>query len=407
MNNQPKIIVAGGGPTGSFTAYNLAKHNINTIVYEEHKEIGEPAHCAGHLSLKSLNQLGLLPLPQTIVENTFHGAVFHSPHGREFSLRFPKAITCTVNRELFDKHLAEMAMNAGAGYSHDSRVESLVIEESTIKGITVTHNDITTTETADLIIDAEGINSRLLRLTNLNPPNPHMIISGVEAQVENVHNIERDMVEVFLGREYASDFYAWLIPLNKDKAKVGLGAKRGNPRQLLSKLMTKHPSASKKLSKAQIVKIAYHPITLGGTLRRMCANGFLAVGDAASQVKPTTGGGVILGLTCAQIAAETIQNAVQDRDFSYIQLSEYERRCRDRLGFDVNIMLRIRKLLNSLSDEKIDEIIRICSKLRFDESLQRISEIDFQGKTLLTIMRDPRSWPILLYFLFTYVAANL
>lgn len=406
MNKQPKILVIGAGPAGSYTAYNLAKHNINTTVYEEHGEIGAPAHCAGHLSIKSLNQLGLLPLPKRIVENTFRGATFHSSKGREFSLRFLEPVTCTVNRELFDKHLAQEAMNVGTNYSLETRVKYLLTEDSTIKGITITREGKSTTEAADLVIDAEGITSRLLRQTNLHPPNPHMIISGVEAQIENARNIEPDTVEVFLGREYAPDFYAWLIPLGDGRAKIGLGAKRGNPKQLLNQLMTKHPSASKKLSKARIIKTAYHPITLGGPLQRTCANGFLTVGDAASQVKPTTGGGVVLGLTCAQIAAETIRNAVQNRDFSHAQLSEYEQRCRDQLRFDVNIMLRIRRLLNSLSDEKTDEIIRICSELRLDESLQNVSEIDFQGKTLLMAMRDPRSWPILLYFLFTYVSAN-
>jgi digeranylgeranylglycerophospholipid reductase len=407
MNKHPKILIIGAGPAGSHTAYNLAKNGINTTVYEEHEGIGVPTHCAGHLSIRSLNQLGLLPLPKEIVGNTFRGAIFHSPKGTEFSLHFPNPITCTVNRELFDKHLAQKAMNAEAKYSLSSRVESLLIENSTIKGVTVTHSSSkTTTETADIVIDAEGVTSRLLRQTNLEPPDPLMIISGVEAQIDNTHDTEPHTVEVFLGRQYAPGFYAWLIPLRNGGAKIGLGAKGGNPQQLLSKLMTKHPSASKKLANARIIKTAYHPIMLGGSLRRTCANGFLAVGDAASQVKPTTGGGVILGLNCAQIAAKTVQNAVQNQDFSYAQLSEYERLCGDRMGFDVGVMLQIRKLLNSLSDERIDEIMRLSSKLRLDESLQRVSEIDFQGKTLLAVMRDPRSWPMLLYFLFTCVAAN-
>ncbi len=406
MNKKPRIAIVGAGPAGSYTAYCLAKNGITPTVYEEHEQIGVPAHCPGHLSIKSLNEAGLLPLPGGIVENTFRGATFHSPDGTQFSLRFPKPVTCTVNRELFDKHLAEEAAQKGAKYSLGSRVESLVTEASTVKGIKFTNQSRVFTQEADIVIDAEGVTSRLLRQTTIQPPNPHMIINGVEAEAENVRDLEPDTVEVFLGKEYSPEFYAWLIPLGDAKTKIGLGAKNRNPKELLHRLMTKHPSASKKLSKARITKSAYHPITLGGPTRKICADGFLAVGDAASQVKPTTGGGVILGLTCARIAAETVQTAVRNMDFSHQQLSRYEQTVRDHLGFDVDVMLRTRRMLNSLTDEKINEIMRLSSKLRFEHSARNISEIDFQGKTLLTLMRDPRSWPMLLYLMFTYLAAN-
>ncbi len=75
--------------------------------------------------------------------------------------------------------------------------------------------------------------------------------------------------------------------------------------------MSKHPVASKQLGDAKITKIGYHAITLGGPIKRTYANGFLAIGDCASQVKPTTGGGVIFGLTCAKIAAQTANEALQ------------------------------------------------------------------------------------------------
>jgi flavin-dependent dehydrogenase len=61
--------------------------------------------------------------------------------------------------------------------------------------------------------------------------------------------------------------------------------------------MTRHPIAKKQVKGAKITKTAYHAITLAGPISRAYSNGFLAVGDVASQVKPTTGGGVVFGLT--------------------------------------------------------------------------------------------------------------
>ena len=74
--------------------------------------------------------------------------------------------------------------------------------------------------------------------------------------------------------------------------------------------------ASKKLKKSQITGMSIHPIPLAGPIPKTYSNGFLAVGDAASQVKPTTGGGVIFGLTCAKTAGEVAYEAVKNSNFS-------------------------------------------------------------------------------------------
>jgi hypothetical protein len=53
-------------------------------------------------------------------------------------------------------------------------------------------------------------------------------------------------------------------------------------------------------------------------------------------------------------------------------------------------MLRLRRFLNSLSDERLDEMLRVCGKLGVDRALRDVDEIDFQGKMLLTAIRKPR-----------------
>jgi flavin-dependent dehydrogenase len=40
-------------------------------------------------------------------------------------------------------------------------------------------------------------------------------------------------------------------------------------------------------------------------LRKTCGERILVVGDAAGQVKPTSGGGIYYGMLCADIAANT------------------------------------------------------------------------------------------------------
>lgn len=406
MENHSDVIVVGGGPCGSFAALNLAKFGVNINVFEEHSEVGVPSHCPGHLSIKGLKNLGLHPLPSKIVENTFYGVIFHSPKNKEFSVRFSSPITCTVNRVLFDKYIAEMAEKRGALYRLNSRVESLIVERGFVNGVRVKRHGETTQFRAKIVVDAEGTSSRILRLAGLSSLSPSTLVNGVHVEVENVKCVEENCVEVFLSKNYAPGFYAWLIPKGNGKAKVGLAAKTGNPKELLRRLMVKHPAASKKLRKAKILQTAFHPLPLGGPISKVYSNGFLAVGDVASQVKPTTGGGVIFGMSCARVASEIIYEALRRNDFSSEFIRLYQKHCEEIFGFDVKVMLKIRKMLDGMSDEKIDEAISLCKKLNLNEALRSVDEIDFQGKTLLRLLRSPRMLPVLLYSFSLYLSAN-
>ncbi len=170
--------------------------------------------------------------------------------------------------------------------------------------------------------------------------------------------------------------------------------------------MLKHPVASKQLSKAKITRMVFHPITLGGPIAKAYASGFLAVGDVASQVKPTTGGGVVFGLTCAGIAAEVADEAARRNDVSSSFLQMYQKRCMDTLGFDFGVMLRLRRFLDSLSDAKLDEVLRFCAKIGLDKTLKNVEEIDFQGQAFLKILTKPTMFAALAYFLKLYLSAN-
>jgi digeranylgeranylglycerophospholipid reductase len=407
MKTVSDAIVIGGGPVGSFAALNLAKLGAKVTVFEEHVAIGSPSHCAGHLSIRSLRNLGLYPLPGKIIENTFSMANFYSPTGTKLSVRLARPITCAVNRTFFDRYLAEKAEAAGVHYCLSSLVRSLLIDNGFVKGVNVEQKDTSEEKiSAKIVVDAEGISSRILRQTGLPALNRDRLVYAVETEVENVKNVELDAVEVFLGKNYAPGLYAWLIPRLDGTAKVGLATKTGNPKEFLRRLMLKHPVASKQLGTARITRIAFHPISLGGPISKAYSNGFLAVGDVASQVKPTTGGGVIFGLTCAKIAAQVAREAIRRNDLSSNYLQLYQKRCGDTLGFDFDVMLRIRKVLDALSDEKLDSAMRFIARLGLDKALRNVEEIDFQGQALLKISTKPAMFAALAYFLLLYLTAN-
>jgi digeranylgeranylglycerophospholipid reductase len=170
--------------------------------------------------------------------------------------------------------------------------------------------------------------------------------------------------------------------------------------------MEKHPVASKKLKNSQVTGMKIHPIPLAGPIPKTYTNGFLAVGDAASQVKQTTGGGVIFGITCAKTAGEVAYKAVKNNDCSEAFLSRYQHQWKRLVGFDLSAMLMIRKMLNRLSDKKTDKIISLCERLGIDETLEKFGDLDFQGRSLIPMIRYPGTLAVVGYFLFSWLTST-
>lgn len=400
------VIIIGGGPAGSFSAFNLSRRNVKVTVFEEHPKVGIPSHCAGHISIRSLKNLGLYPLPSNILENKFSAANFHSPNGTTFSVHLNQPVTCSINRSLFDEYIAEKAKSAGAEYFLNSRVSSLLLEDGFVKGVKIYQNDIEKQVKANLVIDAEGISSRFIHQLGLPAFNRGDLVYAIEAEVEHVQQIEDHAVEVYMGHDFAPGFYGWLIPRLDGTAKLGLATNRGNPKIFLDRLIRTHPIASKQLGSAKLKHLSFHSIPLGGPIAKSYSNGFLAVGDCASQVKPTTGGGVIFSMICAQFAAHIASEAVKQNNFSEEFLRVYQKSCEKRLKFDANVMLWARRALNSFSDAQFNHALGFVSQIGLDRALRDVDEIDFQGRTLITMLRKPATYAALVYFLWQYLSAN-
>jgi len=400
VKTQPDIVVVGGGPCGSYAAYTAAKLGAEVVVCEEHERVGAPKHCAGHLNISSLKRLGI-QVPPDAVENEIKGAIFISPSGKEFVLRCRNPVTYVVNRERFDKHLFDLAVKAGVEYRFKSRVKSLLFDSGRVKGVALKEDRIET----NIVVDAEGCSSAILKQTGLEGLKASMTVRGIQAEVDGLEGIDEDMVEVYLGRNVAPDFFAWIIPRKDGTAKVGLATSTGSPHQYLRNFMEKHPVASKKLQKSQVTGMSIHPIPLAGPIPKTYSNGFLAVGDAASQVKPTTGGGVIFGLTCARTAGEIAYEAVKNSNFSEAFLSRYQHQWKSQVGFDLSAMFMMRKMLNSLSDNRTDKIIGLCNRLGIDETLEKFGDLDFQGRSLIPMIKYPGTLAVISYFLVSWLTS--
>ncbi len=399
MKQKPDIAVVGGGPSGSYAAYVAAKLGATVLVCEEHETIGVPSHCAGHLNISSLNKMGIVP-PRVAIENEIKGAFFFSPLGNRFELRCDVPVTYVVNRSRFDRYIAELAKKVGVQYRFKSKVSSLIYDSDFVKGVRI--NKDKEKVNSNLVIDAEGCSSTILKQTGLKGLKSSMVVRGIQAEIVNAKDLDEEMVEVYFGKNIAPGFFAWIIPKKDGEAKVGLATRIGDPHKYLRNFIEKHPIASKKLNNVKIIHKSLHPIPLDGPLVKTYCDGFLVVGDAACQVKPTTGGGIVFGLTCAKTAGEIAYEAVKRQDYSESFLSSYQSDWKKLVGFDLLAMLQMRRMLDSLSDKGIDRVIELSNKFGISEVLERFGDIDFQGRSFISMIKHPGILAVIGYFIFSW-----
>jgi len=386
MRESFDIAVVGAGPCGSFSALAAAKGGANVSVIEEHVEVGIPVHCAGHVSIHGLKTLGL-EIPHDLVENEIRIARFHSPSGKILRIEQVEPVSYVINRTLFDYYLAELATRAGVSYFKGVRAESLWIHSNRVGGVSARGEGQLQLE-AKVVVDAEGAHTDLLRKAHLPVPRKEAMVTGAQGYSAMVSDVESGSVEVYLGNRYAPGFFAWIIPRQDGSAKIGLAANRGNPKTLLEHFVTKHPIVSRKIIEP-LTDISFHPIPLDGPPSMTYSDGLLVVGDAASQVKPTTGGGIVFGLTCSRIAGNVAAEGVAEEDCTSRFLSKYQKSWSELLGREFAIGRLTRRMLSRLSDNAIDRIFSIGESFHVEDSLGYVSEIDFEERILRYSLRKP------------------
>ncbi len=116
---------------------------------------------------------------------------------------------------------------------------------------------------------------------------------------------EYDGYEVHFDKSYG-DGFAWKIPTGE----YGLISRKNTLKNL------------KRFSGKRLKNIHAYPVPMG--LQHSYRKNCILIGDAASQVKPITFGGIIYSLISAEIASKF-----------YLHPREYERRWRSVLGFEI------------------------------------------------------------------------
>jgi len=369
------VIVIGGGPAGSHTARRLAERNYRVLVLEKNIGVGQKLCCTGIVGQECVETF---EIDSNVIVRQANSAMLFSPSENTIHLYRPEPQAVILDRSAFDTLMMERAQRAGVEYRFNSRVIDATIGSDRVD-VTVTEGKKEYCVPAQAIVIASGFVPGLNGRLGLGEYKDHAI--GAQAEVE-APLIEE--VEVYFG-DMAPDFFAWVAPTYPRMAKVGLISRR-EPGKLLKRMLENLYKAGEIPSKD--AEIHYGGIPLKPPTRTY-GERMVAVGDAAGQVKPTTGGGIYYGLIGAEIAADVLYQALADNDLSAKRLSSYERAWRRKLGGELRTGYWERKLFERLDERQIDQMFRIIKASGIDEALLKAKDIsfDWHSKTIKSLLK--------------------
>ncbi|MCK4403256.1 MAG: NAD(P)/FAD-dependent oxidoreductase [Dehalococcoidia bacterium] len=340
------VIVVGAGPIGSFIASRLAELGYRVIALEQKECVGENVCCTGIISVECFSTFNL----EAAIFRKANSAKFFAPCGQFIRLERENPQAYIIDRASLDKSLKQRAQRHGANYLFSASVVAVTPETDCVSA-TVDYHGKQRTFTAQAIILACGCGSRLPEKIGLG----EITNFAFGAQAE-VNTIDLDEVELYFDQNLFPGFFGWLVPTTPDKGLAGLLAPK-NPAPYLRDFLYHLRAQGKIASTEDEMKFGTIPL---GTLPRTYGDRIIAVGDAAGQVKSTTGGGICYGLLCADIAAECLHQAFLTNDFSAARLSSYDKQWRAKLNRELQSGYRARWFYKRLGNRHIDKLISVA-----------------------------------------------
>ncbi len=348
------VIVIGAGPVGSYTAYQLADQGFSVCLLEQKRAAGQDVICAGVVSKAAFKRYDL---PTTSIVSRISSVSFVSPLGRRLEYEPDEIFSYVVDRRDFDSKLLKQARKFGAQVGLRHRVHRITESNNTY----TVHTDRKKCRARAVVI-ATGVQADLAQQAGLS--RPQKFLYG--AQIEIPYPCKRTNIEIHLGQNFAPGSFGWVIPSHSGHARIGTIINRRG-KTCLKKLLTDRLDIStKNLDAMKLKRIACGPV------KRSVRGNVLSVGEAAGQIKTTTGGGIFYGLLCSEIAVDKLTKTLKQGK----SLQDYEITWRSALISELDIGIRLRRIAEQLSDDDIENLFTFVKKNRFWVELL-VPRIDF------------------------------
>ena len=353
------VVVVGAGPAGNNAALSLASKGYGVTVIDTREMIGDKL-CTGLVGEECFRRY---PIDPALVYRGINSVRVVAPSSEVVRFETPRPVARVVNRVAYVASFAERAREAGARYLLGRRVVRVDQHQDRVSVVT----DDGVTEARALVL-AAGFGSQLNRQLGLGEASDYVV--GVQALVETGG---LDELEVYLGRQVAPGFFAWLVPTRPGYALAGLLVRKNAPERFAQFISTRE-------SDGKITELVDRPICWGiplRPLRKTYADRVLVVGDAAGQVKPTTGGGIYYSLLASEIASKALDQALGEDKLSSNRLGAYQKEWKRLLSNELEVGYSARRVFEYLGDSHISSLIHQAGSNGFVAELANSPDVSF------------------------------
>jgi digeranylgeranylglycerophospholipid reductase len=360
------VLIAGGSVSGLLAACEIAAGGLSVAVLEEDAEIGTPEHCGGLVSIAGICNLGIVPDANTIENDKIARAKIFSPSSC-FEVNAEKQGVMVLDRRAFDKQIAFQAQKKGAEIRVKCSMRSFVKEDSLEYLVKTSEGDLR----CKYFVDARGVSSIISR-------SREGILQSAQYELYAPW-IERDTIEVALDSERYPGFFAWIIPTDQGRGKVGAAGRGINAASAL------HSYIDSK-GRYSVVRKIYAPIWVNGPLQNFVFDRMIIVGDAAGQSKPTTAGGIYsCGMGGLLAGRAVVEAAGKKNGDKQLLLRQYENNWLSMFKAEFDKMLLARRLLERLDNKAIDDLVAAISPETVEEASVN-GDFDFHSTAIAKIL---------------------
>ncbi|RZN61428.1 NAD(P)/FAD-dependent oxidoreductase [Methanonatronarchaeum sp. AMET6-2] len=360
------VLVVGGGPAGASAARFASEFGLDTLLVEKRQEIGAPVRCAEGVG-KGVEEF--IDVDSRFLSKEVVGARIYSPEGRYVEMSDEDAgdeVGYILERKVFDRELVKMAGRAGAETMLRTRASEMTWQDGFVETRLV-RNGETKTVRSKIVIGADGVESKVGRWAGIDTSlKLNDIQSCAQYLVTGIDSIDMDYTHFYVGNDVAPGGYAWIFPKGDDKANVGLGVSPAitdkKAIEHLDSFVDSHPA----LEGGRVIEEVYGGVPVSAPLKQVTADNTMLVGDAARQVNPITGGGILNGLEAGKYAAETARNAIETEDLTKSGLKQYEE-ARQPIARENQRNYEFKEIFQDLDDEQFNSLISSLDGVNIDE----------------------------------------
>jgi geranylgeranyl reductase family protein len=352
------VVIAGGSIAGLLCAREIASNGFSVLVIEEDYEIGTPEHCGGLVSLAGLEELQVISF-EKIFEHIIESAEIFAPNRNSFTVNSKKQRIVEISRRDLDKQIAFQAQKKGAVIKVRTS-----FQEITDTGIRTNEEKIE----CKIFVDARGVSSLI-----------HKDRTGIllSAQYEVYADwIKKGKVEVIFDQEKYPGFFAWIIPSDEGKGKVGVAGRGINVAKTIDRVLEEKGNYS-------VIRKIFAPIWIKGPIKKFVDGKTVIIGDAAGQAKPTTAGGIFTSGMGGVYAGQAISKFLKTNNRK--DLDEYQKKWMGRFGSEFERQTLTRRILERIDNSTVNKLFESITPEIIDEISEK-GDFDFHTSSIIRLL---------------------